>query len=564
METSPQPGGRLAQWLPITGWLPRYHRTWLRPDLIAGVALAGLLVPEGMGYAGLAGVPPQAGLYAALAGLFIYALFGSSRQVAVSSTSSTAVMAAAVAGPLSGGDPGRYLALVAALVLTVGLIFIAAWVARLGFVSDFIARPVVTGFVFGLALIIGVRQAPKLLGIPGVEGNFFQMAWDVLSELGRVNLPTLTIGAAALVTLFLMSRFVPRVPGALLVLVAGIAVVALLQLKDAGVAVVGLVPSGLPRPSLPHIYWGDMVTIVPSAAGIALVAFAEGLGSARTFATRYRYDIFPGQELKATGLANVGSGLLGGIVVTGGLSGTSANDTDGAKSEVSTLAASAFILLTLLLLTPLFRDLPEAVLGAIVIHAVRHMVNVREIRRFARVRLDSLGMSVPALLGVLIFGVLPGLMLAVGLSFAILARELSQPRVARLGKMKKTGAWVSADRHPEAVRFPGIEIYRIQGVLFFASANVVRNTVRKSVAAAGAHPPVVVIDLEMLFDIDATSAIMLDDLRRDLKKSGAEIVFTNVHHPVEKILKREGLYDRIGPQGFFPSVDEAVEQLSRR
>ncbi len=556
-------GRRTGRYLTIAGWLPAYKCAWLPVDIIAGIALVGLLVPEGMGYAGIAGVPPQAGLYAALAGLFIYALFGSSRQVAVSATSSTAVIVAATVGPLAGADPGRYAELTSAVVLLAGLIFLAAWLARLGFVSDFIARPVVLGFVFGLALIIIVRQASKLLGIHVNEGNFFKMSWEVLSNLGHANLPTLTVTLTGLATLVILGRYAKKVPAALLVLAGGIAASYSLGLAGRGVALVGAVPSGLPAPSLPGISWGDLSTLLAGAAGIVLVAYAEGLGSARMLADRHKYEIDPGAELRATGLANIGASLLGGIPVAGGLSGSSANDSNGARSEISSMAASAFLLLTLLLLTPLFRQLPEAVLGAIVVYAVRHMMNIKEIMRFARIRRDSLSMILPALFGVLLLGVLPGLALAVVLSFAVIANELSRPRVVLLGKMKKTGAWVDAARHPEAQRFTGLSIYRIQGVLFFASADVVRNAIRKSVQKADPRPKTVAIDLEALYDIDATSVVMLDDLWQDLNSAGISVVFTNVHRPVREVLKREGLIQRLGLGKFYSSVDSAVAQLGQ-
>ncbi len=552
---------RLADFLAIARWLPAYKRRWLPVDIVAGIALAGLLIPEGMGYAGIAGVPPQAGLYAAAAGLFIYALFGSSRHVAVSSTSSTAVIIAATVAPLAGTNLQRYAALTSAIVILAGLIFLVAWIARLGFVSDFVARPVVLGFVFGLALIIIIRQAPKLLGIQVASDNFFRMVWSVLGKLGAVNPATLAVSGASLAVLIIVNRYARKVPAALLVLAGGITAAFLLDLSGHGVSLVGSVPAGLPTPALPEISWGDLSTLIPGAAGIVLVAYAEGLGSARVLAERHRYEINPDEELRATGLANVGSGLLGGIAVAGGLSGSSANDSNGARSEIAPMAASAFLVMTLLFLTPLFRDLPEAVLGAIVVFAVRHMLNIREILRFARIRRDSLGMILPALLGVLIFGVLTGLALAVVLSFAVIANELSRPRVVPLAKMKKTGAWVDANRHPEAQRYPGVAIYRIQGVLFFASADVVRDALRRLVKRTDPRPMVVALDLEALYDIDATSVIMLDDLCEDLRSSGLDCVFTNVHRPVRQVLRREGLYDRLGPERFYSSVDSAVARL---
>lgn len=560
--TAGQLAERLAGLLPSVRWLPRYRRTWLRADVLAGIALAGLLIPESMGYATMAGAPPQAGLYASMMGLFIYALLGTSRHLAVTPTSALAIMVAAVVGPMAAADPDKYLAFTGALVLMVGAVFLAARVASLGFISDFLARPVITGFVFGLALIIIVRQTPKLLGIPKGEGDFFQMVRDILLSLGQAHSTTLAVSISALAALIIINLLVPRLPAALLVMIAGIAAGSIFDLQEHGVAVVGAVPSGLPGFSWPDLSWQEWTTMLPDAAGLALVAFAEGLGAARTFALRHRYDIDPNQELMATGLANVGSGLVGGIAVGGGLSGSSVNEGAGAKSEVSALAASAFMLLTLLLLTPLFHNLPEAVLGAVVVYAVRHMLNLGEIRRFARIRRDSLGMSLSALFGVLVFRILPGLIIAVVMSLVVLARELSRPRVALLGRMKDTGHWVDAGRHPEAARIPGVAIYRIQGVLFFASADVVRKAVRKGVLESDPVPASVILDLEALVDIDVTSVIMLDDLSSDLERHGVDVILTNVHTNVKEVLAREGLIERLGPEKVLGTVDEAVARYS--
>ncbi len=548
---------RLASLLPAAGWLPGYNTSWLVGDAIAGVVLAGLLIPEGMAYAGIVGVPPQAGLYAAAAGLVLYALFGSSRHVSVSATSSTAVMTSAAVVSLGIADPGRYAAMVAALVIVAGLMFLIGGIIGFGFVSDFMARPVITGFIFGLALLIIVRQLPKLLGVPKVSGHFFPMVRGLIGSLGQTNMTTLALGASFLVILIVFTRFVPRIPGALAVLVLGIGAVTGLSLTNEGVAIVGTVPGGLPGFNIPDVAFADIVSMLPAAGGIALVAFAESLGTARTLAAKYSYDINPNQELKAVGIANIGSGLFGGIVVGGGLSGSAANDGAGAKTELSNLFASLTVVATLLFLTPVFHNLPEAALGAIVIHAVRHMLDVETLRRYASLRVEGPIVSLAALMGVLLFDILPGLLLAIGISIALLIREASRPRVAILGKRPGTTDWMNQDHHPETVQAPGALVCRIEGVMFFGNAEYIREHI---LAAVREHrePPMVVLDMEMIPHTDITATIMLSQLIKELRAEGARVAMAEVRGPVHKMLERDGIIERLGADMIFYTIDDAV------
>lgn len=551
-------GRRLSVFLPIAGWLPAYKRSWLSADAVAGIVLAGLLVPEGMAYAGIVGVPPQAGLYAAMIGLLIYAIFGSSHHLAVSATSSTAVMLYATIASLGIDDPGRQAALVAAAVIMTGLIFLAAGFIRLGFVSDFMARPVITGFVFGLALLIAVRQLPKLFGLPAVSGKFFPMVWDVVNTLGQTSLATLALGAGALAVLFAFDFLFPKVPGAIVVLALGILAVTLLGLDSQGVAIVGSVPGGLPALTLPDFTFNDVATLLPGAAGIALVAYAESLTTARAFASKHRYNINPNRELKAVGAANVGSGLLGGIVVGGGLSGSATNESAGAKTEISAIITSFAILATLLLLTPVFDNLPEAVLGAIVIHAVRQMMDFATMRRYASLSYEGPIVSLAALFGVLFLDIIPGLALAVTLSLLLLIREASRPSVAVLGRRPGTSDWVNRADHSPVEQVPGVIVCRIDGVLFFANADFVRRRILAAVRRSPRPLPRVVIDMEMIPDIDITATMAFHQLIRELRVEGAEVSLAELHTPVRRMLSRDGIIEDLGQHKIFPTIEEAV------
>jgi len=397
--------------LPITEWLPRYQRPNLRGDVIAGVALAGLLIPEAMGYAGIAGLPPQAGLYATVFGLLAYAIFGSSRQLVVSPTSASSAILAATVAPLAATDARKLAVLAAAVTLVVGGLFLLAGILKLGFVADFISKPVLKGFVFGVALSIVIKQLPKILGIAPGKGHAYNQFFQMLRQLGETHRLTLALGLTALVVLFLVNHFVPRVPGALVVLVGGIAASRLLGLHAQGVQIVGSIPAGLPLPGFPVLTWSDWLQVAPASIGLALVLFAESIGAARTFASKNGYDVDANQELRALGFANATTAIFHGMQVGGGTSGTAANDANGARSALSSIAASVTVGLTLLFLTGWFYYLPEAVLAAIVIHAVWHLLDYKAIAHFRRISLLEFRESLAAILGVIAFDILNGLAL---------------------------------------------------------------------------------------------------------------------------------------------------------
>jgi len=456
--------------VPITEWLSNYPSTDLRGDVVAGIALAGLLIPEAMGYAGIAGLPPQAGLYATAFGLLVYAAFGSSRQLAVSPTSASAAILAATVAPLAAENPGKFLVLASAVSLVVGLLFLLAGLLKVGFISDFISKPVLKGFVFGIALTIVIKQLPKLMGIEKGTGPSYLQLWHTLTHIPHSNLWTVVAGAAALAVLFLGDRYFPRIPGALLVLVAGIVVSRVLELHAHGVDIVGVIPAGLPHPDFPMLTWSDWLQAAPAAVGLALVLYAESLGAARTFASKNGYDIDPNQEMHALAVANAASAIFHGMIVGGGTSGTAANDSNGAKSQVSTIAASLMVMITLLFLTGWFYHLPEAVLAAIVVHAVWHLLDFKELRRFRRIRRIEYRESIAAIVGVIAFGILNGLLLAMILTLIALMRYLSESHVAILGRLQGTHEYVDVSRHPEAEQFSGLLILRIERMLFFANA----------------------------------------------------------------------------------------------
>lgn len=548
--------------VPISEWLPHYPRINLRGDVIAGVALAGLLVPESMGYAGIAGLPPQAGLYATAFGLLAYAIFGTSRQLAVSPTSASSAILAATLAPLAAANPEKFAILASAVALVLGVLFLLAGFLKLGFISDFISKPVLKGFVFGIALNIVIKQLPKLLGIESGGGHAYSQFWHVLTHAAQGNLWTLAAGALALVTLFLVDRFMPRVPGALVVLIAGIAASRILQLHEHGVHIVGAIPSGLPRPGFPILTWSDWLQAAPAAVGLVLVLFAESMGAARTFAGKNGYDVDPNQELRALGMANVASAVFRGMQVGGGTSGTAANDSNGAKTELSSIAASATVVVVLLFLTGWFYHLPEAILAAIVVHAVWHLLDYRTLLRFRRISRIEFRGSVVAVIGVLAFDILNGLVLAVLLSLIALMRFLAMAQVVVLGRLPGTGEYVDIARHPEAEQFPGILMLRVDRIWFFANADGIREHAKELIRQAPGPLKTVIVNLAPVALVDVTAIDALAQLHASSVKHGRRLVLAGVRDPVRDALARASLLSVLGEENIFRNMQNAVESAT--
>jgi high affinity sulfate transporter 1 len=553
----------LIRLLPIAAWLPSCSADTLRADIIAGVALAALLIPEGMAYSGIAGVPPQAGLFAAAVGLLVYALLGSSRHLAVSATSGSAAMLASLVSPLAQGDSGKYVILASATAISAGILLLIGSAFKLGFVSEFISKPVLKGFVFGLALTIIVGQVPLLFGIEKGHGDFFDKFWQLVTSLGRTNPWTLGVGAAALLITFGLGAVAPRIPSALVVFVGGILATRLLALDQHGVEIVGAMQGGLPRLLLPVLSRTDWPELLSGAAGIVLIMYAEALAAARTFASKNKYDVDANQELAALGAANVASGLFQGIVVGGGMSGTAANAAGGARTQVSTIVTSLLTFLSLAFLMPLFHDLPEAVLAAIVIHAVAHLADVKELRRFASLRTGSIWAALTALVGVLAFGILKGLVLAVCLTLAALMKKLSTPHESVLGRLPGTQTFVDVARYPEAELIPGLLIFRPNGMLFFANANRVVNHLKDLVRSSKEPLKAVLLNFEAVAETDITSLDLLEQLRADFAAAGVRLCLARVSDPVLDLFRRSGFSDRLGTGSLFRGVDAAVEDYRK-
>ena len=557
--------GLVAHYVPITRWLPGYPRTSLRPDLAAGLTSWGVMVPVALAYAGLAGVPPEFGLVTAFAALAAYAVFGTSRHIKVTVSSTMAVMSASVVADLAGGDPAAYLAYTAALALTVGVILVVAGVARLGFISDFLAKSVVTGFIIGLAITIIVGQLPKILGTPSLEGSLPEQLVQLVSDIPDTNPYTFAVGVASLALILVLRRISRRLPGSLIVLVLGIAAVVGMDLDAKDVSVVGEVATGMPLPSIPSVPLADLPYLALGAAGLVFLAVGESVGAGRAYAAQHRYEIDPDQEMVALGTANLASGLFGGFAADASLSQTATAETAGARTQLSSLVTSGLVLATALLLAPLFRNLPNAVLGAIVIAAVLGLIDVGEMRRYWRWRRTDFVIALTAMLGVILTSVLTGMVIAVLLSVVFLLYRASRPYVAVLGRMPgRAPTFGDLARHPDAEPIAGLVIVRLDAPLYFFNANVARSQILATVAGQAPPPRAVVIDLAASADLDVTTSDMLLELVADLRARDIEVLVAHVKGTVRDRLRKTGLMDEIGEDRVYLSIASAVTDVGRR
>jgi sulfate permease, SulP family len=536
-------------------WLTAYRRAWLGADLVAGVIVWSVVVPQAVAYAQIAGLPPEAGLIAAPGALIAYALLGTSRTLIVSATTATSAISAAAVAPLADGDATRFAILSAALALLSGLVLVGAGLLRIGGVMDLVSRPVMTGFLFGLGLTVAVGQLPKLFGVEGGSGDFIELLRALLEDLGDTSGLTLVVGLGSILLLIVLSRTAPSVPGTLIVLSIAIATSALFDFADRGVDVVGDLPSAIPRLDWPGISGSDAVALLGSAFGLMVVS-AEAVGVSRSIASSHGYVIDANRDLMALGASNLAAGVTQGFVQSGGASQTMAAERAGGKTQLASIIAAGLILLTGAFLAPLFADLPQATLGAIVVVAIAGFFRVDEIRRFARLRTSAVVLALIALGGVLVLGVLPGLIVTAGLSLVVVIKRLSRPPIGVLARDPLTGTWGRSDRHPEWQTVDGVMVVRVDAPLFYANVTVVKERLLALVRTTRPEPRALVLDLAATADIDVESIDTLGELAGSLAKTGVELVLVNVHMPVEELLRRGRVTEQVR---IAPDVDAALE-----
>ena len=545
--------------VPALDWLPRYDRRWLRGDVAAGIAVTALVVPKNLGYAGIAGVPLQNGLYAAAAGALIYALFCTSRHISTGPSSSLAAVAGgavAVAG-LAGGQAAG---LVAAIALATGLLFLLLAVLRMGWIAQFLSRAVVTGFLAGAAVDVVIGELPKLTGTSAEGDSAWREAASWIRSLADVHATTLLVGVVALAVILGLRRVAPAVPGALVLVAGGLLASALFDLGAHGVALVGEVPRGLPEPELPDLALvGDhAATVGIAAVALLLIGFSQTAGDARAFAARHRYRIDVNQESVGQGMANVGAGLFQGMPVSTSLSASSLNESSGARTPLASLVTGGLVLATLLVLAPLFSDLPKAVLGAVIIDAVVFgMIDVAELRRLHRVTRFDFWVAAAAIVGVLSVGVLAGVVIGVALSLVWLVYVSTRPPMPLLGREAGTDVFRDLDGNPGDETFPGIAILRLDGALFFATAEALEERVRA--LAEDAHPDrAVVLDLAGVNFVDSQGSAKLTEIHELTRADDVELRLAGVKPQVRAVLEADGVVDRIGADHIHGSVALAL------
>jgi high affinity sulfate transporter 1 len=548
----------LLRYLPILGWLPKYERAWLRTDLIAGLTVVALLIPEGMAYAQIAGVPPQTAFYAAPIGLLAYAIFGTSRQLVVAVSAIIATMSYATVSLIVPPDSPEFIVMTAALAVLAGLISIIAGFLKLGRVAQFFSESVMVGFITGLALTVMVKQLPKILGIEGGSGNFWERLYEVIIHLSETHLATLVTGILCLILLIALEHYFHKLPAALVALVLGILFSVVFGLEARGVEIVGEIPAGLVPPKWPAVGLENWWLLFPGALGLALVGFAEAIGPARSFASAHKYKMDANQELIGLGAANFGAGLFQGFPIGSSLSKSAANDRAGAHSQMSGIIAAAVTIVVALFFTQFFYALPEAVLGAIVIVAVSGMVKVAKLKHLYHVRRADFVLAVVALLAVLTFETLQALLIAVVVSLFALVLRASHPRLAVLGHEPNRLALSDIRRHPENTTLPGLLIVRPENGLFFANATGIQEAIITEMTSSTVPVKAVLLDLGATTDLDVPSADMLENLHDELSSRNVRFMLTRMIMPVRQVLELAGVMEKIKPQDVFLDPTEAI------
>jgi high affinity sulfate transporter 1 len=546
---------------PPAQWLPTYQKRWLSVDLVAGITLAAYAIPVSLAYAGLAGLPPQVGIYGYLLGGIGYALFGSSRHLAVGPTSAISLMVGGAIGQMAGGDAVLYGQIAALAGFVLASMSLLAWLLRLSTLTSFISETILLGFKAGAGLTIASTQLAALFGVPGGGDHFFVRVLTVARQLGDLNLITTAVGFVALALLLVGERSLPGRPVALMVVVLSILAVSLTPLGQAGLTVVGTIPSGLPTLSLPRLRPREVDGVIPLAFGCLLLAYIEGVSAARTFAVKHGYPLDARQELLGLGVANLFVAFGGGYPVAGGLSQSAVNEKAGAKTPLALVFASATLGLCLVFLTGLVQNLPKAVLAAIVIVAVKGLINLREIARLRRVSRFEFNVAMVAFAAVLLEGVFRGVLFAALVSILMLLRRAADPHVAFLGRIPGTRRFSDLQRHPDNERIEGVLAFRVESSLLYFNAENVMRGVLDQLRAEGGDVRLVVCDLSTSPYVDLAGARMLESLSDELAKRNVTLRVTDAHASVRDLLRAEGADEKVGNISRFASVADVVDDF---
>lgn len=549
---------RIEQATPGIQVARRYQPRWLRADLIAGVTIVAILVPQGIAYSELAGAAPVAGLYTAFAAMIAYAFFASSPQLMVGPESGNAILVAATLAPLVAGNPARYVALAAMLALMVGVLLLIGGIARLAFIANFLSKPILIGYINGASLIIIASQLGKLFGIKLTSQNFFPALWQLVSQLNQAQWLTFGIGIVLIALITALRRFVPKAPSALVAVILATIASVVFQLDTHGVTVLGPIPAGLPIPKLPAISFGDIGALMPGAFGLALVTFADTILTGRAFATKNGYELDAGHELIAIGAANISSGFLQGFTCSASQSRTAVNDQAGGKTQLTGIVAAVLVAVFLLFLSPLLKNLPQVTLAAIILVAAVSLIDLTSIRQLNRIRPVEAYLAMATTVGVLVMGILPGLAAAVILDLLVVIWMLARPHDTVLGVFKGIDGYhgISPDSNNQTE--PGLIAYRFDAPLFFGNADYFLHQVRTLTHAP--DPPLrwFLLDAEGIHTLDTTAAEMLRTLILELQQQSVVFVMARANTALRNMLTSNGLTSLIGPEHYFPTVTTGV------
>jgi high affinity sulfate transporter 1 len=570
--TSPPEQGRVLRswgagnpgwmrWLPGIATLRSYDRSWLSRDILAGLVLTTMLVPVGIAYAEASGVPGIYGLYATIVPLLVYALFGPSRVFVLGPDSSLAAVILAVVLPLSAGDPQRAVAIAGALAVVSGLVCIGAGLARLGFITELLSKPIRYGYMNGIALTVMLSQIPKLFGFSVKADGPVLQAWGIVKQVlaGSTNPTTLAIGGCSLALILLLKRY-PRVPGILIAVVAATLVVALSGVHaDAGVTVLGALPQGLPSPAIPLIGFDDLLPVITGGIAIALVSFADTSVLSRTYAARLRAPVDPNQEMVGLGAANLAAGFFQGFPISSSSSRTPVAEAAGSKTQLTGVVGALAIALLLVLAPGLLRYLPSTALAAVVIASAIGLIEIADLRRIYRIQQWEFWLSMACFAGVALFGAIPGIGFAIVIAVIEFLWDGWRPHFAVLGRVDGVRGYHDITRYPQAQLIPGLVLFRWDAPLFFANAELFHDRVLDAVAASPTPVRWVVVAAEPVTSVDVTAADILCELEDALRAAGIALCFAEMKDPVKDKLKQFGIFDRFGEKSFHATVGVAVE-----
>ena len=566
MTVGPEPFGRppgVRRWVPGVQVVKEYQRNWFRFDLVAGLVLAAILVPQGMAYAELAGLPPVTGLYTTIACLVAYAVFGPSRILVLGPDSAISPLIFAAITPLlvSGNDPGKAIVLAGMLAVIVGLIEIGLGVGKLGFVADLLSKEVQVGYMNGLGITIIVGQLPKLFGFSTSGSGFVDDIRQFFVNLDQTNLTALAVGIGVLAVLLVLPRLTSKVPAVLVAVVGATALSALLDLAAKGVIVIGPLPHGVPSPSVPWTSVSDVGPLFVAAIGITLVSLTDTIATSTSFAARRGDEIDPNQEMIGMGVSNISAGFFQGFAVSTSASRSAVAEQAGAKSQVTGLVGAGMVALMLLVFNTLLADLPQTALAAVVITAALSLMDLRALRHYARVRWSAFALSLVATLGVMLLGVLQGILVAVALSILLFFKTYWMPRNAVLGHVEEIGGWHNVSRFPNTEEVEGIVVFRWEAPLFFANSSTFQRSIRELVRDR--QPRWIVLDCAAVTDLDVTAAGMLKVLDDDLNDRGIHLAFVELRGHLQDLVERYGLDESLDREHFYTSIHQAIEEIDR-